>query len=103
MKRILMLSGCILLMPVLFIGYSIYSMSKEEIYYGIVTEDRKIKKLVSEDKEVIYNYQVSKEIANVEKGDWMKITFAEHRGTVLNQERVSGDKIPYSIIKEIKQ
>lgn len=89
-----------LLIPVIFVVYSIYSLSKEEEYFGIVKNNGLIKKLVSEDKEVVYDYQLPNDGRNIKKNDWIKITFTERRRTILKQEIVKEDEVPNMIKRD---
>ena len=103
MKNVLLLTSDILLLMVAYFVYAVYSLNKEEYYYGIVNEQGKVDKLVDKDNDTFLNYQLAKEDNNIKKGRWIKVTYTENKGTIVEQKNVDEKDVPKSVKDNFKQ
>lgn len=103
MKNVLLLTSVILLLMVAYFVYAVYSLNKEEYYYGIVNEQGTVDKLVDKDNDTVLNYQLAKEDNNIKKGRWIKVTYTENKGTIVEQKNVDEKDVPKSVKDNFKQ
>lgn len=103
MKNVLLLTSVILLLMVAYFAYAVYNLNKEEYYYGIVNEEGTVDKLTDKDNDTVLNYQLTKEDNNIKKGRWIKVTYTENKGTIVEQKNVDEKDVPKSVKDNFNQ
>ncbi|UXV28572.1 DUF4889 domain-containing protein [Mammaliicoccus sciuri] len=102
MKKILIITGTILLIVITYLVCSVYYLNRDVEYYGVISDNNRVNKLVSEERGVVYNYHLPDDEEKLKKGDWIKITFTENRGMIVKQEVINKSDVPSNIINKYK-
>lgn len=102
MKKLIIFFGIVLLMIISYISVSVYYINRDVDYYGVISDNNRVNKLVSEEKDVVYNYHLPDDEEKLKKGEWIKITFTENRGTIVKQEVINISDVPSNIINKYK-
>ncbi|WP_426393370.1 hypothetical protein [Mammaliicoccus sciuri] len=58
MKKILIITGTILLIVITYLVCSVYYLNRDVEYYGVISDNNRVNKLVSEERGVVYNYHL---------------------------------------------
>ncbi|MCJ0951540.1 DUF4889 domain-containing protein [Mammaliicoccus sciuri] len=102
MKKLIIFFGIVLLMIISYISVSVFYINRDVDYYGVISDNNRVNKLVSEEKDVVYNYHLPDDEEKLKKGEWIKITFTENRGTIVKQEVINISDVPSNIINKYK-
>ncbi|HHA2987171.1 TPA: hypothetical protein ACOD0T_000543 [Staphylococcus aureus] len=98
MKKVLPLAGIIIFSIVMFLAYSFHELNKKEYYYGFVDNNREVDALKDKTGDTVKGYNLIKDDKNIEKNKWVKVTYTDKKGVVLEQKNIDKNEVP----KEIK-